>query len=138
MRLSKFHLTLALVATAGVAACSPEEETDVKSAEISTPPSIALEGAAPRPELSGAEVFARQCAMCHAAGDDHTGSFQLARTRGAEYAVLEQRTDLTADYIREVVRHGMNTMGGFSKVDITEQEMSALVDYLVKKGPGPE
>ncbi|MFC7048724.1 c-type cytochrome [Emcibacter nanhaiensis] len=132
MRLRRLHLTLALVATAGLAGCTPEEETEVKSAEISTPTSIALEGAAPRPTLTGTEVFARQCANCHAAGDDHTGSFQLARSRGEEYAVLEERTDLSADYIRQVVRTGINTMPGFSKVDITEQEMSALTDYLVK------
>ena len=133
MKPNKLQLTLAFVSTMGLAACAPEEEAKVKTAAVATPPEIAAEMATPRPELTGAEVFARQCASCHAAGDDHTGSFQLARTRGEEYAVLEERNDLTAGYVRDVVRNGMNTMGGFSKVDITEQEMDALVGYLVQE-----
>ncbi len=51
--------------------------------------------------LTGAEIFAKNCSYCHAPGDEHAGTRQLRDTRGEEFAVLQQRTDLQSGLRRD-------------------------------------
>ncbi|WP_375206339.1 c-type cytochrome [Hyphococcus sp.] len=85
-----------------------------------------------RPALSGQQIFNAQCVHCHGAGEEHPGTFQLAATRGEGYAVLEQREDLTSDYVKYIVRHGLNAMPTFKPTVITDEELDRLADYLAK------
>ena len=64
-------------------------------------------------DLAGKEVFDRHCVHCHGAGDDMTGTGQLARTRGEDKALLTARDDLPAEYIRMIVRQGLKAMPAF-------------------------
>jgi mono/diheme cytochrome c family protein len=78
----------------------------------------------------GREVFDRLCSHCHAPGVEHPATRQLAVTRGEDKAVLAERRDLAAEYIRYVVRNGLKSMPGFYPSDLTEAQLESLVEYL--------
>jgi cytochrome c5 len=82
-------------------------------------------------EMAGKEVFDHYCTYCHGSGDG-PGTMQLGRTRGKDQALLTQRTNLSADYIEYVVRHGLRSMPPFVPSDLTEAKLKALVAFLVK------
>jgi mono/diheme cytochrome c family protein len=82
------------------------------------------------PATAGKEVFDRNCIHCHAPGMEHPGTLQLAVTRGENLAVLEDREDLTAEYVKHIVRHGLRAMPPFVPADITDDQLEALTDYL--------
>ena len=88
--------------------------------------------AASRPALTGAQIFAKNCSYCHGPGSDHPGTRQLGDTRGKEFALLEKRTDLHADYVETIVRHGLNAMPPFKPTVITDSELDTLAKYLGK------
>ena len=46
--------------------------------------------------------------------------------------MLEQRGDLAAEYIKVIVRNGLNAMPPFKPSNITRQELDALADYLAR------
>ncbi len=79
---------------------------------------------------SGKALFARDCAPCHAAGQDHPGTMRLAQTRGPARAVLEQRTDLDPAYIRLVVRQGLVEMAPWRVSEIDDAALNQIVEYL--------
>lgn len=85
-----------------------------------------------RPALTGKQIFDAQCVHCHGAAEDRPGTFQLAATRGEGYAVLEEREDLTSDYVKYIVRHGLNGMPPFKPTVITDEELDTLAGYLAK------
>lgn len=83
---------------------------------------------------AGKQVFDRRCAACHAPGLDGPGTQRLGWDRGADYAVLEQRKDLTAPYVQFVVRHGLREMPAFRPTEITDEQLTQLSAYLAKAG----
>lgn len=83
-------------------------------------------------ELTGKEVFNHYCVHCHAPGREHPGTLQLGLTRGAERAVLEERTDLAPEYVRYIVRHGLKAMPAFVPSELDEAQLNALAGYLGK------
>jgi mono/diheme cytochrome c family protein len=80
----------------------------------------------------GQQLFERYCAECHAAGFGHPGTQRLGLSKGPDYAVLEQRTDLSADYVRAVVRGGLIEMPPFRPTEIADRELTQLASYLSK------
>ncbi len=107
-------------------ASAGEEAAAVTVAETNEPSSPR----AARSARSGQDVFAAHCSHCHAPGDDHPGTMQLGATRGADFAVLEERDNLTADYVKLIVRNGLNGMPPFKPTTITGEELDALAAYL--------
>lgn len=83
-------------------------------------------------EMTGKEVFDHYCTWCHGSSDG-PGTMQLSRTRGKERALLTERTDLAADYIEYVVRHGLRSMPPFVPSDLTEARLKALVAFLARQ-----
>lgn len=83
---------------------------------------------------AGKQIFDRHCAACHAAGVGTPGTQQLGWTRGKEFALLEERKDLQADYVRFVVRHGLLEMPPFRPTEIDDVQLGQLADYLAKRG----
>lgn len=81
-------------------------------------------------QLAGQRVFAHRCGMCHREGG--TGTFVLARRLGAAQSLLEQRTDLKPEYIRFVVRWGLNNMPRLSRVEVPEADLNELLVYLTR------
>jgi mono/diheme cytochrome c family protein len=76
----------------------------------------------------GQAAFAHRCAMCHREGQ--TGAFILARRLGKDKSLLEQRTDLQPDYIRQIVRLGLVNMPRLSRVEMPDQDLDAVIAYL--------
>jgi len=85
-------------------------------------------------ETPGKQLFDRHCAECHAPGHGHPGTQRLGWNRGEASAVLEQRKDLSADYIKAIVRRGLYEMPPFRPSEISERELSQLSAYLAGKG----
>lgn len=102
------------------------------------------QGAAER----GHQIFDKWCYGCHApnpakqrpggglVGQVFAGTYTLQqRYQGAKPAALEQRTDLTGDYIRYVVRNGLNVMPRTRKTEIPDSDLDAVVAYLTRNNP---
>jgi len=84
-------------------------------------------------EPAGRQVFQKWCAPCHAPGPNHPGTAALdALYDNARPGALEQRTDLTGSMIRRAVRQGAFSMPFFRKTEISDADLDALAEYLVK------
>jgi mono/diheme cytochrome c family protein len=86
---------------------------------------------------TGKAVFQRVCAPCHGAGPGLDGAKLLpgaaaiaAKYKGTVPPLLEQRGDLTADYLKYFVRHGSGAMPMFRQTEITDAEIAAVAAYL--------
>jgi len=82
-------------------------------------------------EMTGKEVFDHYCSYCHGSGDG-PGTMQLGRTRGRDKALLTERTDLTPEYIKFIVRHGLRSMPPFVPSDLTDAKLKSLAGFLAK------
>ena len=80
----------------------------------------------------GRQIFDKWCVHCHAAGPANAGTVSLSRSRGADYAVLTDRTDLTAAYIKVVVRNGLKQMPSFRLLEISDEQLDSLASYLTQ------
>ena len=81
--------------------------------------------------------FQRTCAPCHGAGPGSDGRAALPGTdalrlkyTGTVPALLEARTDLTADVLKSFVRRGSWSMPPFRKTELTDAEIAAIAAYL--------
>ena len=81
----------------------------------------------------GEALFVHRCAMCHR--DGGTGTFMLGRRLGPERALLERRADLVPDYVRTVVRGGLNSMPPLSRVEVPDADLAAIAAYLARPVP---
>jgi mono/diheme cytochrome c family protein len=80
---------------------------------------------------SGKAEFERACAICHGAGPDRPGTNSLQiKYDGRVPALLEQRTDLTADVVRFYIRNGVAMMPRFRKTELTDAQVEAIARYL--------
>jgi mono/diheme cytochrome c family protein len=82
---------------------------------------------------AGERLFAARCALCHVGFAP--GTIMLGRRLGPERALLAQRSDLSADYVRQVVRHGLLSMPPFTRVDLSDAELAQLSAYLTRPQP---
>lgn len=82
--------------------------------------------------LPGKALFARYCTECHGAGPHRPGTERLAAIRGSSHALLEERTDLTAAYVRLVVRQGLIEMPPWRQTEIDDAALDQIVAYLVR------
>jgi mono/diheme cytochrome c family protein len=94
--------------------------------------SLAAIAPASATDLTGQEVFERHCVHCHGPGNEAVGTLQLARTRGKDKALLTERKDLPAEYIRIVVRNGLKAMPAFVPSDLTDAQLQSLAEYLTR------
>lgn len=140
-------LALALVALMLPAAGAVAEPAATADSAWSALPAAAGERPDNPVERRGREVFDQRCAACH--GPIPAEIFGpvfvplmpgtqalLARYRGELPALLEERTDLTAERIRSVVRNGFVSMSPFRPTEVSEEDLEALVAYLTRHGDG--
>lgn len=83
----------------------------------------------------GKAVFEHQCGACHLAGGMGTNLLTVQRIKAGESpdkGMLTNRTDLTPDYVKQVVRSGKNAMPPQTRVDITDAELESVAAYLGK------
>jgi mono/diheme cytochrome c family protein len=93
--------------------------------------------------VRGQKLFQNWCATCHSPdrrenGDYLPGTETLAKNyNGSKPAALEQRNDLTVEYVEMVIRHGTRAMPLFRKTEISDQDMHDIAAYLAKGNGAP-
>lgn len=90
-----------------------------------------------KPGGDGKTLFEVHCGYCHLTGGMGTNLLTKQRMMMGETpdkGLLANRTDLTADYVKSVVRMGKGAMPGQTKVDVTDAELDAVSKYLGKAG----
>ncbi|WP_088311125.1 c-type cytochrome [Novosphingobium sp. B 225] len=137
----KHVLTVAAVVL--LAACSKQGEAPAAPAQAGKgpppPPPYQMRPEAPGGNrLAGGDgktLFEVNCGYCHLTGGMGTNLLtkqRMAAGEPPEKGLLANRTDLTADYVKQVVRLGKNAMPPQTKVDLTDAELEAVAAYLGK------
>ncbi|MEZ5893334.1 MAG: cytochrome c [Parvularculaceae bacterium] len=83
----------------------------------------------------GKSLYESQCGACHLSGG--MGFNLLVKQRIAagaapQTAQLALRDDLTADYVKAVVRNGKMAMPPLSRVEVTDAELDSIAAFLSK------
>lgn len=136
---------LALTAFTLLAACSSgakDSQQIAKGTEGGPPPPPPYQMRAELPSgdrlaagKSGADLFSNRCGSCHLAGGMGTNLLTVQRIQAGappETGLLTNRTDLTAEYIKTVVRQGKMAMPRISRVEATDAELDVIAGYLAK------
>ena len=79
----------------------------------------------------GAALYKEKCGMCHLPGGMGVGI--LARRMSPELALLENRDDLQGPFIETVIRSGFGIMFPISRGEVSDKQLQAISDYLVKE-----
>ncbi len=85
----------------------------------------------------GAALFSNRCGSCHLAGGMGTNLLtkqRMAAGEPPESGMLANRKDLTASYVKAVVRQGKVAMPRLSRTEVTDQELEAIALFLGKAG----
>jgi mono/diheme cytochrome c family protein len=86
----------------------------------------------------GNDIFQYWCATCHGRGPGNPGTTALAaKYKGALPGVLEDRTNLTPQGVRFAVRRGISIMPFFRKTEISDADLEAITQYLVRRPVAP-
>ena len=82
---------------------------------------------------SGAHLFSNRCGACHLEAGMGTNVLTkrfVMQGQSPEKGLLTQRTDLTVDYVKQVVREGKGVMPRLTPVDVTDSELELIADFL--------
>ena len=90
--------------------------------------------AAPKPKSAGEATFLAKCRYCHV--EMGPGTLTLAKRLGPDNGLLARRTDLTADYVKAVVRGGLNTMPPINRVEVSDAELDTIANWLATHNKG--
>lgn len=101
---------------------------DFKAVDVAQSPSVAT--------ASAKTLIDRLCAPCHDKGPGRVGAAILARRFGTGKSMLERRTDLTEEFVKQVVQNGLNIMPPFRPTEISKDELDVIAKYLARKRPG--
>lgn len=93
--------------------------------------SVATGAAASERPAAGQALYRSRCGMCHQEGG--FGANTLAERLGKGLSILEQRTDLDPTLVRQVVRRGIGSMPAITKVELTDEELGTIADYLARR-----
>ncbi len=107
----------------------------VRAADPSPSPAWTATPVAPAPgQPAGYIQYERMCAVCHGPGAGKPGTRALsAKYEGKVPALLEERKDLTADFVKFTVRHGVSVMPPFRKTELSDADLDAIAGYLARK-----
>jgi len=119
-------LTFVFVLGAAQSASAQGEGVRVKSEWVRA--TVSGEG-----QPKGYVQYQDYCSMCHGEGPGRPGTMALqAKYKGAEPALLADRTDLTPQLIKMYVRNGLSIMPIFRKTEISDADLDAIVAYLTR------
>lgn len=132
---------ITLLALVALAACKPAA-TPAGPGAGGPPPDLLYQMRAEAPAgdrltagRDGAALFSNHCGYCHLRGGMGTNLLTKQRVAAGEppeSGLLVNRTDLSADYVKAVVRMGKGAMPRQTKVDVTDAELDAIAHYLGK------
>jgi mono/diheme cytochrome c family protein len=87
----------------------------------------------------GHQVFLKWCAPCHGPGIGNGGAPYLPGTQalktkyqGKLPMLLEERTDLTPEFVKVIVRNGITIMPFTRKTEVSDAELDALAGWLTR------
>jgi (+)-pinoresinol hydroxylase len=127
---SVLALTLSVTLATAVMVVPPAHAADHAPYIDWTPSPVVTKPGQPR----GYVQFQMSCAVCHGSGPGRPGTRSLAaKYKGAVPALLEERTDLQATYIKQVVRQGLYVMPFFRKTELSDADLEAIAGYLTRK-----
>lgn len=87
--------------------------------------------------MTPAQAYHARCAACHEPiQGPSAGVWFLRATRGPEQALLSQRKDLNAEYIRLAVRQGLTVMPPLTRAEVTDEELDAVITFLTAREAG--
>ena len=131
-----------------LSACSMADDGDASAAKGPAggpppPPPYQMRAALPAgdrlaPQTDGEVLFSNRCGSCHLAGGMGTNLLtkqQMMAGQPPAMGMLSNRTDLTADYVKSVVRQGKVAMPRLSRTEVTDAELDAIANYLGKAKP---
>ena len=98
-------------------------------------PALAQDTSEDSPLARGKVVYDVWCIICHGENDHASGGGTAALEflyQGALPAKLEDRTDMTAALITELVRRGRFGMPNFRLTEISEQDLDDMIAYLLR------
>ena len=119
-------------ARAGIAAAAALALAMIAAASASVLRTVANNQAKDRASQldQGKKLFHAKCGYCHLQGD--TGTIMLGFRLGKDKALLEERTDLSADYIRHVARAGIGSMPRLTRIEVPDSELNSIAAYLTR------
>jgi mono/diheme cytochrome c family protein len=97
---------------------------------VATSHAFAADPALTGRQEQGRKLYNATCVYCH--GPNVWGTYTLGRRLGSDKALLEQRTDLVAPYVKIVIRAGLGSMPAFRRTELSDSEADAIVDYLTR------
>jgi (+)-pinoresinol hydroxylase len=85
-------------------------------------------------EPRGYVEFQKYCSACHAAGPEARPGYEALKARygDKEPAALSDRTDLTPELVKTLVRTGISIMPFFRKTEISDADLEAIAAYLTR------
>lgn len=131
MRLSQ--IAAAAVAVVLAAGCSGEAAKPNSPVGPPMPTQIEAATFGIKSGNPGERLFGRECAFCHVGKNTGTVMLQQRLPEGTP-AQLHERRDLTADYVKAVVRQGMVNMPPLSRVELSDAELEQIAGYLAREG----
>jgi mono/diheme cytochrome c family protein len=78
----------------------------------------------------GDTLFHARCGYCHLAGG--TGTIMLGRRLGKDRALLAERTDLTAEYVKKITRVGINGMPPHTRIEVPDSELDLIAAFIAR------
>jgi mono/diheme cytochrome c family protein len=75
-------------------------------------------------------LFVEKCAMCHR--QFGMGTVILARRVEKGQEMLENRPDLSVDFVRQAVRAGIGNMPRIGRGEVSDAELDTIAAYLAK------
>jgi mono/diheme cytochrome c family protein len=84
----------------------------------------------PQNYAEGEKLFHARCGYCHLAGG--TGTIMLGRRLGKERALLGERTDLTAEYVKKITRVGINGMPPHTRIEVPDSELDLIAAFIAR------
>lgn len=93
-------------------------------------PAFAAPAVTERPGNAGV-LFRHHCQTCHGAGGPGTVTLRM-RLPKDQSPLLDRRTDIPADFVRAVVRAGIGFMPRFSRIELPDDQLSAIAGYLAR------
>lgn len=78
----------------------------------------------------GKTLFHAKCGYCHLAGG--TGTMMLGFRLGKDKSLLENRTDLTTNYIEHVARSGIGSMPRLTRIEVPDSDLKLIAAYLTR------
>lgn len=81
----------------------------------------------------GKALFEGTCVYCHGPNGHATGL--LRRRLGDKDALLAERSNLLAPYVRIAVRRGVMSMPTYRRSELSDADLAAITDYLTRLNP---